>query len=418
MLKLNLDRFDLAQLPTSEDDDFEFKSSGTPVEELRKKLRCAVAGFANSGGGYFVAGVDGDGNADGGIPVKIGRQDLRDWVDQAIQQIEPAPSYEIALIQNAARRGQVKSGHAVLLIAIAESNAGPHMVAPDYCYYIRAGAHTVRAKHFIVEAIWAKRHFSSPRLTHSIRLKPGKEMVIQLGIVALTDAPAIDVEISASPLPRLLQHYQNQFPMKCSVIDRNNPFYFDIAIYSGAIEQVDKEIGLNVKYADLALNRYTYETNIGIKNALPPLLMGNDPSTAIVKAIQSLEKTMAHSKHSHEQVIKVSPLLPKADRSVFQSLQGTIPELLTEMRTDLKQHPFVRELILLNQGNIYNGNPDNPVLIYYFEEHSYLRGKLRILENYALVYDITFNNVPRFVMAEELAAYLLEENQGEQSESV
>ena len=105
MLKINLETFSLNQLPETEDDFFEFKSSLTALNEagelkkdfkkdFKKKLTCAVSGFANSGGGYFVAGIDRNGNADNGLPLKIERQDLRDWVDQFIKEVEP-----VALVQ-------------------------------------------------------------------------------------------------------------------------------------------------------------------------------------------------------------------------------------------------------------------------------------------------------------------------------
>ncbi|MBD2615013.1 MAG: hypothetical protein RMY62_009780 [Nostoc sp. ZfuVER08] len=51
------------------------------------------------------------------------------------------------------------------------------------------------------------------------------------------------------------------------------------------------------------------------------------------------------------------------------------------------------------------------VLAYYFEDHSHLRNKLRILENYGLIYEITYNDVARFVISEELAAYLTSDSQ-------
>jgi len=36
MSKINLETFDLTQLPSAEDDAFEFKSSSTPLEALKK----------------------------------------------------------------------------------------------------------------------------------------------------------------------------------------------------------------------------------------------------------------------------------------------------------------------------------------------------------------------------------------------
>lgn len=54
---MDISEFRLSRLPLEENAQFEFKSSLTCPKELKKKLGCAVSGFANSGGGTFVAGV-------------------------------------------------------------------------------------------------------------------------------------------------------------------------------------------------------------------------------------------------------------------------------------------------------------------------------------------------------------------------
>ena len=79
----------LATIPTAEDDLFEYKSSLTGDAKLAEKISAAASGFWNSGGGFFVAGVDGAGNPDGGIAQTVGRQSRRDWVDQHLARIEP-----------------------------------------------------------------------------------------------------------------------------------------------------------------------------------------------------------------------------------------------------------------------------------------------------------------------------------------
>lgn len=193
--------FELADVPSNEDDWFEFKSSLTPQTELGKKIAAAVSGFGNSGGGLLVVGVDNHGKPDGGILSKVGREDLLDWVDQIVHQVEPTPPYE-RKVTKLASNGNTGEDRVVLFVWVSESYAGPHM-APDGRYYIRAGAHTVYARNFIVEAIWAKRHFSKPRLTHVVRSRPDDEEAVQIGIVALTEAPAIDIELAMEPLPGL-----------------------------------------------------------------------------------------------------------------------------------------------------------------------------------------------------------------------
>jgi hypothetical protein len=236
-----------------EDDEFEFKSSQLSIDQLKEKISKAASGFSNSGGGFFIAGIDDEsGNVDGGIPRKIGKQDLRDWADNVIHNIQPTPRYEVTLLDDIQRRGSLNGGSVILVIYFHESYIGPHM-AHDNRYYIRAGAHTVPAKHFIVDAIWAKRHFSKPRLTHLFRLKPDNPSVIQLGILALTNSAAIDIEVNLLPIPPILSRNDctRLFPLKISMIDQENPFFFDITIYNNARENFGNAVQLIVDYKDL-----------------------------------------------------------------------------------------------------------------------------------------------------------------------
>ena len=404
-MKINLETFDLTQLPPVEDDRFEFKSSSTPHSELKKKLNCAVSGFANAGGGCFVVGVDGNGNADNGLSLKIGRQDLRDWVDQIVNKVEPVPKYDIKLISDPMGRGVIQPDSAVLLVAIHESYAGPHM-AEDKHYYIRAGAHTVKAQHFIIDAIWAKRHFFKPRLTHLFRLKPEQEQTIQLGIIALTDAPAVDVKINLLPLPQMIRHCDSLFPLQISVIDRNNPFFFDVSTYYQAEERFGKDVYLEVEYYDLAGNFYPYKTPLEVSGSVSPITIGNDNPAKMVKALESINEVLLKLTISREKAAKPSFVLSKPSESIFTDIENLIPELLAEMKKDLREYPVAREFILMPKDAVYNEDKNNLILHYFFEDHSWLRSKLRILENHGLIYEITYNNTLRFVISEELAAYL------------
>jgi hypothetical protein len=410
-MKINLETFDLTQLPSVEDDRFEFKSSSTPHKDLKKKLSCAVSGFANSGGGCFVVGVDGNGNADNGLSLKIGRQDLRDWVDQIVNEVAPVPKYDIKLISDPMGRGVIQPDSAVLLVAIHESYAGPHM-AEDKHYYIRAGAHTVKAPHFIIDAIWAKRYFFKPRLTHLFRRKPEQEQTIQLGIIALTDGPAVDVKINISPLPQMT-HLGSLFPIHIPVIDRINPFFFDVSIYYPKNELWEKDLYLEVEYYDLAGNFYPYQTKIEVSGSVSAITSANDNPAKMVKALESINKVLLKLTIPRENAAKPSFVLSKPSfvlskpsESIFTDIENLMPKLLGEMKEDLRKDPVAREFILMRKGADDRGDENNFILQYFFEDHDWLRSKLRILENHALIYEITYNNTLRFVISEELATYL------------
>ena len=411
-MKINLETFDLTQLPRVEDDRFEFKSSSTPYKELKKKLSCAVSGFANAGGGCFVVGVDRNGHADNGYSLKIENQDLRDWVDQIVHQVEPVPKYDIKLISDPMGRGVIQPDSAVLLVAIHESYAGPHMALLDKNYYIRAGAHTVKAKHFIIDAIWAKRYFFKPRLTHLFRRKPEQEQTIQLGIIALTDGPAVNVKINISPPPQMT-HLGSLFPIHIPVIDRINPFFFDVSIYYPNKELWEKDLYLEVEYYDLAGNSYVYQTKIEVSGSVSGITSAKDHPAKMVKALESINKVLLKLTIPRENAAKPSFVLSKPSfvlskpsESIFTDIENLMPELLAEMKKDLREYPVAREFIIMPKGADDRGDENNFILQYFFEDHDWLTSKLRILENHALIYEITYNNTLRFVISEELATYL------------
>ncbi|UFH54020.1 helix-turn-helix domain-containing protein [Spirosoma sp. KNUC1025] len=290
MIIIDVDKITIDQLPQDEDDYYEYKSSLTPDDKLKDKLQKAVSGFANSGGGFFIAGInDKTGEVDGGISLQIGRQSRRDWVDIVVSQIEPKPKYSVKLLDDVDGRGFLKEAHAVLIVAIEESTIGPHMAA-DNRYYIRNGAHTVPARHYIVEAIRAKRFSTNPKLSHVFRLKPGYEQVLQLGIVAITNAPAVNVILSLFPLPKLLKARAQDFPIKLPLIDQNNPFFFDVSLYFESEESFGRDVKLNIEYDDLLQNHYVQELVIGIEST-PPILIGN-PNKEIIGALNSIEKAL------------------------------------------------------------------------------------------------------------------------------
>jgi hypothetical protein len=89
---------------------------------------------------------------------------------------------------------------------------------------------------------------------------------------------------------------------------------------------------------------------------------------------------------------------------LFLRLEQLMPDLLDEIRRDLKANPLSREFVLLSKRWSYwaNGNE----LLYYYEDHPELDNKLRILLNYALVRDLTFNtNAKHYVFTEAFARY-------------
>jgi len=146
----------LQSLPPQENQEYEFKCSSTPDSQLAEKIWKAASGFWNAGGGTLVIGVANDGRPDEGISLKVGWQPRKDWIDQVIWRVDPQGNHKVQIPRKNSDKG-------VFAIKFDQSHIGPHM-APDCRYYIRAGAHTVQANHFIVESIRARRSAFHPIL--------------------------------------------------------------------------------------------------------------------------------------------------------------------------------------------------------------------------------------------------------------
>lgn len=275
--------------PTTEDDQYEFKSSLTTDSQITDKLPKAVSAIANSGGGVFVLGVDGSGNADGGIAPIVGTQSRRDWLDNIVNQVKSTPKYDIEEYFDCEGRGHLDPGYVVVAVVIPESHTAPHMAA-DGRYYIRAGAHTTRAPHFVVEALWAARSHSKPMLSHTLRVIPTSNDIIQLGIVALTDAPATNVRLDLTPLTKSLQGNEARFPLRIPVIDRLTPFFMDLTIDYNDGDMLPEESVVTVKYCDLAGNEYIYQNDSPLIAALPPLRYRKEHLGSIANALDEIAR--------------------------------------------------------------------------------------------------------------------------------
>ena len=217
----------LSSLPDEETDFHEYKSSLISVERLKKEITIAASAFWNTGGGLFIAGIDDYGHIDGGIPMVVGSQKVRDWADQILAHVEPTGPYAINIIEPGSEESPIKPDHVVLVIAFGESASAPHM-APDYRYYVRAGTHSLPAGHYLVEAIRSRRNLNQPLLRGLLRLNESKSDIVQLIVLAANEVTALDVELSFDPVPNVFAGVEEIFPLKIPVIDRDNPFSMDL----------------------------------------------------------------------------------------------------------------------------------------------------------------------------------------------
>lgn len=90
----------------------------------------------------------------------------------------------------------------------------------------------------------------------------------------------------------------------------------------------------------------------------------------------------------------------------FQRLEAKMPGLVAEMRSDIGNEPFIREFIILSKKWFYNGDPQNPIFSYFFEDHDNLKPMLKVMQNYGAIIETTHNNTDRFEFTEDFAEYL------------
>lgn len=90
----------------------------------------------------------------------------------------------------------------------------------------------------------------------------------------------------------------------------------------------------------------------------------------------------------------------------FATLERKLPDLLAEMRADLKLKPFTREFIVLSRNVSYSHGP-TPTFTYFLDDHDELLAKLQICEHFDAIYDVRHNSVPRWNFSEDFVDYLL-----------
>jgi hypothetical protein len=293
---------DLLNLPEEENDRYEYKSSKTPTDKLKDKICIAASAFWNSGGGFFFAGVDDHGQVDGGIPENIGRQKLRDWVDQVLLGVEPRGPYHIKLISKSLPASPIDSDKVVLVIGFGESYTAPHM-APDKKYYVRAGAHSGSTGHFLVEAIRAKRGIQAPMLRGILRLHERKSQIIELVIIPVNEATALNVSITFNPFPQIIErHFRDRFPVRIAAIDRAHPFVMDLSTFPGNRQAFGEDpVYLQFEYEDVLGRRYSDQQLLDPKQNMGPIKIGEEITE---KVHQSLEK-VARQLSRLEQTLRV-----------------------------------------------------------------------------------------------------------------
>lgn len=277
---------DINSLGFQEDEHLEHKSGVIRPDDLKKKLSIAASAFSNTEGGLFFIGVNKDKSIDG-IENKIGNQSTRDWIDQIIQ-TEPICQYQIRQIPVAGKEPH----KCVIIVQFFQSHSAPHM-ANDKKYYIRAGAHSVPASHFLVEAIRLRASFQKPRVLWRLVEHERKSRTIRLVLFTVEPQNAYNVEINFPKLPPAFASYRDHFPLKVPIINNQYPFQMDIDIW-GLGEKLwgSENLRLELNYEDATGSHYFEELSIDKKHGLQPLEFGTNELAEIKKVLEKIERKL------------------------------------------------------------------------------------------------------------------------------
>jgi hypothetical protein len=171
-------------------------------------------------------------------------------------------------------------------------------MAQDHRFYIRAGAHTLPAGHFLVEAIRAQRALTKPRLVARLRRKPEDISHIELTVIALNDAPAIQVHIDIENTERLFDAratLRSNLPLRIGVIDRAHPFSmdYDLLPYLDEPREGDNAPTIRLSYRDVVGDEYEERFPLEVLRSIGALQLGTPPMKRIVKALGDISEHLA-----------------------------------------------------------------------------------------------------------------------------
>lgn len=127
-------------------------------------------------------------------------------------------------------------------------------------------------------------------------------------------------------------------------------------------------------------------------------LVDNDAlaySVDILKAWRALAEATSKSEIERGITVQVDQRVSRAERDM--------PQLLAEMRADLKESPLARRFVWMNKAwSVWTD-----VLRYYYDDHPDLDDKIRILQSLGLVNDVTQgSNISYYLITEAFADYL------------
>jgi hypothetical protein len=133
-------------------------------------------------------------------------------------------------------------------------------------------------------------------------------------------------------------------------------------------------------------------------------LIDDDEITYPIHLLREWKETAEHMAALEARGFEVRRALP------FAKLEEQAPKLIEEMREDLRRHPLIRQIIVLPNKRVGYNPGHTPFCTYYLEDHPYLMSMVTIMEHVGAIYDVAFNQVPRYNFTEAFVSFLIGES--------
>jgi hypothetical protein len=108
--------------------------------------------------------------------------------------------------------------------------------------------------------------------------------------MALTDEPAVKLNLWLDPLPDIWKGSNTEFPLILPVLDRSTPFYLDVTTFHEASNRLGRDVQIRVTYEDFAKSRYEYNATVDYK-AIAPWRIGAPASERMAGSLKAIEST-------------------------------------------------------------------------------------------------------------------------------
>jgi len=128
-------------------------------------------------------------------------------------------------------------------------------------------------------------------LRHVVRRNPESGGILQLGLICLNEAPALDVEITLEPLPHSLEVRQAPLPLVVPVISPEAPFFFDFHTLS-LVRPPEIAFHVKLKYRDLADRTYQTDLAVDVYKQLGPYFAGRNDFKDLIQAVEKVAAAM------------------------------------------------------------------------------------------------------------------------------